>query len=142
MTLDRTMSLKWEYPDFPPRPIKREVLFSLMEHKGGLYFVNGSDEVLDAVSSESFGFVEDSALIKNPDYYYEDIKPNEAVRVEEYDGFYDLDYVLGFDIYIQSKKLGIIKIKPPMKKGGVIAQELVYKDMSLKRYVSMEEIKA
>lgn len=137
MNQDRTNNLKWEYPEFPPRPVKREVLFSLMNCCGALYFVNGSDETLDAVSSDSFGLIEDSALIKNPKYYYENVKPNESVKVEEYDDYYDLDFILGFDIYIKSKNLGNIQIRPPSKKGGVIAQELVYKDLTTKRYVQL-----
>lgn len=141
MKLERTMELKWSYPKFPPRSIKREVLFSLMNGKGGLYFVNGSAEVLDIVSTESFGFIEDSSLEKNPKYFYENVKPNESVKVEEYDDFYDLDLVLGFDIFIKSKSLGNIKIVPPLKKGGVIAQELIFTDMTTKKYVRTEKIK-
>jgi len=140
MKQDRTDKLKWEYPDFPPRPIKREVVFSLINYNGGLYFVNGSDETLDIVSSESFGFIENSPLEKNPDFYYESVKPNESIKVEEYDGYYDLDFVLGFSIYIQSKKLGKIKITPPMKKGGVKPQELLFSDMTTPRYVRVEKI--
>lgn len=138
MKQDRTNNLKWEYPEFPPRTIKREVLFSLLNYKGALYFVNESDETLDVVSSDSFGLIEDSALEKNPKYYYENVKPNESVKVEEYDDYYDLDYLLGFDIYIKSKTLGNIKITPPPKKGGVISQELVYKDLTTKRYVQLK----
>lgn len=135
MNQDRTDKLKWKYPEFPPRPIKKEVLFSLMNCNGTLYFVNVSDETLDVVSSDSFGLIEDSALIKNPKYYYENVKPNESVKVKEYD---DLDYILGYDIYIKSKTLGNIKITPPPKKGGVISQELVYKDLTAKRYVQLK----
>jgi len=60
MTYNRTINLKWEYPSFPPLTISREVLFSLMEYKGALYFLNGSDEILDVVSSDSYGLIEDS----------------------------------------------------------------------------------
>ncbi len=140
MKLDRTMSLKWSYPDFPPRPIKRDVTFSLMSHKDGLYFVNGSDEILDIVSSESFGFVSDSALETELKFYYEEVKPGESIKVEEHDDFYDLDFVLGFEIYIESKSLGKLKIKPPMGKGGVNEQELIFNDMTTKRYVSVERL--
>ncbi len=140
MKLERTMNLKWTYPEFPPRPIEREVLFSLMDYKGALYFVNGGDEVLNIVSSESFGFIEDTSLEKGPQYFYENVKPNESVKVEEYDNFYDLDFVLGFDVFIKSKNLGNMRIGPLLKKGGVKAQELIFKDLTLKRYVHMQKI--
>jgi len=102
MKQDRINNLKFKFPTFPPRPIIREVVFSLMTCKGGLYFVNGSNEVLKTVTSDSFGFVEDSALEKNPSFLYENVQAGESVRVEEYDDFYDLDFVLGFKIYIVS----------------------------------------
>jgi len=141
MKLDRIMSLKWSYPDFPPRPIKRDVMFSLMSYQGGLYFVNGSEDVLDIVSSESFGFVLDSALDTKVKFHYAEVKPGESVKVEEYDDFYDLDFVLGLEIYIESKSIGKLKIKPPSGKGGVKKQELIFKDMTTPRYVSFERIK-
>lgn len=140
MKQDRTMDLKWTYPEFPPRPVKRDVILSLMNYKGALYLINQTNETLSTVSSESFGIILDSALEKNPEFFYKDVKPNESVKVEEYDGYYDLDYILGFDLYIESKSLGKVKITPPMKKGGVIAQELVYADMSLKRCVYLEKL--
>ena len=140
MTNDRTMNFKWTYPDFPPRPIEREVMFALMYYGNSLYFVNQSDEALYSVSTESFGFVEDSALINNPICLYKDVKPSESVKVEEYDGYYDLDYVLGFQLYIHSERLGKIKITPPAKKGGVQAQELLFEDMTTPRYVGFSKI--
>lgn len=140
MKQERTMELKFSYPTFPPRPVKRDVMFSLMYYRDGLYFVNGSDETLDIVSSESFGFVLDSSLENSPKFFYENVQPNESVKVEEYDDYYDLDYVLGFEIFIQSSNLGQIKIVPPMKKGGVKPQELIFKDMTSAKYVSFEKL--
>lgn len=140
MQQDRTMNLKWKYPVFPPRAVERDVMFSLMNYKGSLYFVNDSNETLDVVSSESFGFILDSSLEGSPKFYYENVKPNESVKVEEYDDFYDLDYVLGFDIFIQSANLGQVKIVPPPKKGGVREQELLYKDMNTPSRVSFVKL--
>ena len=116
MKQDRVSNLKFEFPKFPPRPIVREVVLSLITYKGGLYFVNGSNEVLKTVTSDSFGFVEDSSLEKNPSFSYENIQVGESVKVEEYDDFYDLDFVLGFKIYIESNEYGRIEIIPPATK--------------------------
>jgi len=139
MKLDRTNNLKWKFPEFPPRPIKREVLFSLMNYNGGIYFVNESDEVLKKLSNDSFGFVGEASIAGVSNYIYKDINPGESVKVEEYDDFYDLDYMLGFKLYIESEKLGKIMIKPPMAKGGVKAQALVYKDGTTPKYVRLED---
>lgn len=139
MKENRTTQLTWEFPDFPPRPIKREVIFSLMDFQGALYFVNDSEEILTSVSTESFGFVEDSSLENNPKYNYKDVKPKESVKVEQYDGYYDLDFVLGFNIYIESKKLGKIILYPPFDKGGVKAQPLLYKE-GTPRFVSLKKV--
>lgn len=140
MEQNRTLQLKWEFPEFPPRPIIREVVFSLMNYKGGLYFVNESDDILKTVSSDSFGFILDSAIEDNPKFIYTDVKPGEGVKVEEYDNYYDLDYVLGFKIYIELNDIERIIITPPAKKGGVIAQPLIYKDGTTPRYVRVERL--
>jgi len=139
MEQNRTTQLQWKFPEFPPRPIKREVVFSLMKFQGALYFVNESGETLKTVSSDSFGFILDATIENNPKFFYTDIKPKESVRVEEYDDYYDLDYVLGFDIHIESHHLGRIALKPPCAQGGVIAQPLLYKDGTTPRFVRIEK---
>ncbi len=140
MEQDRTTQLKWKFPEFPPQVVKREVVFSLMNFQGGLYFVNDSDETLKTVTSDSFGFIENSSIENNPRFNYSDVKSGESVKVEEYDGYYDLDYVLGFKIYVESNTFGKIIITPPAKKGGVVAQPLLYKDDTTPRFVRIEKI--
>jgi len=137
LKLDRVTHLTFKYPEFPPRPIIREVVFSLMKYKDGLYFVNGSDEILKTVLSEGCGFVEDSALENNPSCLYKNVKPDESVKVDEYDGFYDLDFVLGLNIYIESNRYGKIEIIPLASKGGVKKQALLYGDGTTPRYVRL-----
>ncbi|MEA3490975.1 MAG: hypothetical protein U9R27_03665 [Campylobacterota bacterium] len=113
---ERVDCLKWVEPTFPPRVVEREVVFSLMRygqasmHGHALYFVNGSDEVLDVVSSDIGGFTGDLLTDDNPSFLYKSVLPHQSVKVEEYDGYYDLDYVLGLDLYIESKRYGKIKI--------------------------------
>ena len=140
MVEERISNLKWTYRAFPPRTIKREVLFSLVKYNSALYFVNGSDEILNIVASNSFGFIEDDTLEKNPKFYYENIKPNKGVKVEEYDDYYDCDFLLGLNIFIESKRLGKIKIQPSINKGGVKPQELAFKDISIPRGVIFQNI--
>lgn len=137
---DRAENLQWVEPTFPPRP-KRTVIFSLMNHNGCLYFVNNSNETLLSVSSDSYGYVKDAATINNPQVSYSDVKPNEGVKVECYDDFYDLDYILGLYITIESPKWGKIEIKPNSSKGGAKAQALVYEDGTTPMFVGLKEIK-
>ena len=84
MVEERISNLKWTYPAFPPRTIKREVLFSLMK--------------------------------------------------------YNSAFLLGLYIFIESKRLGKIKIQPSINKGGVKPQELAFKDISIPRGVIFQNI--
>lgn len=62
-------------------------------------------------------------------YEYKNVKPNDAVKVEEFDGYYDLDYVLQVSLKVQSKKLGSIEILTPSKKGGIDEVVLLWDTM-------------
>ncbi|MDH5859177.1 hypothetical protein [Lampropedia aestuarii] len=42
-----------------------------------------------------------------------------AVKVDEYDDFYDLDYLLGVSLSIDSEQLGLLHLETPLKKGGL-----------------------
>lgn len=141
MKLERVDCLHFTFPEFPPRAVKREVIFSLMEHKGGLYFLNESDEILDLVSTNSYGFMEEINVNSDTTVSYENVNVGESVKIEEYDGYYDLDFTFGFELFIKSKSLGKISIRPPMHKGGVISQPLLYKDGTTPRYVRIEKFK-
>lgn len=139
-TSQRVENLVWIEPTFPPRP-KRNVIFSLMNYKGSMYFVNNSAEILTSVFAASYGYAEDISTVNNPYYNYMNVKPNESVKVEQYDNMYDLDYMLGLYITIESKKWGKIEIKPRnFNKGGVQAQALVYDDDTTPRYVILKKI--
>lgn len=87
------------------------------------FFVNSSKDTLNFVIADSGGFqtVDDDvmALGNNDKYDYKNVKSNQAVKVEEYDGFYDLDYILQVSIRVQSKSIGCIELITPAKKGGV-----------------------
>ncbi len=138
--------LTWIEPTYPPRP-KRKALFSLMEHEGDLYFVNDSDEILAHVATESSGFfsVDDEATVgleNSTSYSYMDVHPSEAVKVEYYDMIQDSDFILGLDIFIESKKFGKLRIRAKSHKGGVQAQSLMWDDGSFPRMVHIEKIKS
>lgn len=141
ITPQRAQDLIWVEPTFPPRR-KRNVIFSLVNHKGSIYFVNNSIETLTHVLAESYGYVEGASVVNSPRYEYADVKPNEGVKIEYYDDIYDLDYMLGLYITVESEKWGKIEIAPHnFSKGGVRAQALVYDDDTTPLFVGLKEIK-
>ena len=113
-------------PGWYPRPYRKPELrkpkYWLARDGGELYFVNNTDEVLDFVSSETGGFItadDDVSCVGGSGYSYNKVMPLEAVKIEEFDGYYDLDFVIGVTIFVKSKKEGSLKIQSPSAKGGV-----------------------
>lgn len=109
--------------DMPPRkPELRKPLLWMTRDGGDLFLINTTGEVLKLVTSRTGGFQtfdEDVATIQNNfTYSYENVLPEEAVKIEEYDDYYDLDYVLQTTITIESKNLGCIELRTPAQKGG------------------------
>jgi hypothetical protein len=88
-----------------------------------LFLVNSTDEIIDEISADSGAMQTiDSAGVSldSPNgYFYTEVKPNQAVKVDEYDGYYDLDYLIQVYITIRSKTLGEIEIRTPLSKGGI-----------------------
>ncbi len=119
--LDKRQS-RFGGPSLYRKPEKRYPLLWLARKGGELYLVNSSKDSLDFVISSSGGFAtedDDVLTFKGHKYEYKNVKPNDAVKVEEFDGFYDLDLVLQVDLKIQSKSIGCITIQSPPEKGGV-----------------------
>jgi hypothetical protein len=82
----------------PPRkPETRIPLFYFDRDGDDVYFVNNSTETLNRVTSNSGGLQtldDESMPVGGPTYSYKDVKPGEAVKVENYDSFYDSDFLL------------------------------------------------
>lgn len=101
----------------------RSPVLWLARDGGELYLVNSSTETLDVVSADSGGFqtVDDDvvSITSNDGYTYKNVKPSFAIKIEEYDEYYDLDYILQVVVTIQSKNLGTIEILTLPAKGGV-----------------------
>lgn len=149
--------LTWQEPSYVKDP-NRKALFSLMYYeddnlidnssgvpsKSNLYFVNESDEILKKVSTSSGGFFtiddEHPVSVGGKDLTYENVLPNEAVFIESYDNFYDLDYLLGLTLYIQSDKLEKLRIRAIPDKGGVKPQALIFEDGTVRKYVVVQKI--
>ena len=108
----------------PPRKAEqRRPLLWLARNGNELYLVNASTESLDCVTAKSTGFrgAEDDfePVAGNETYAYQNVKPNEAVKVDHYDRFYDIDCTLQVYLKVQSAGLGCIEMVSPLTKGGV-----------------------
>ena len=138
---------------FPKRPPK-QAMSSLMNYNDGdiedkhsgvmpntdVYFVNESDEILDEVSSEGWGFVGVSSTMNNPQFTYKSVNPGEAVKIDTFNIQTDSDFILGTTIYVTSKNIGKVKFKPKPGKGQILEQPLLWEDGSIPRYVVMQKI--
>ena len=128
----------------PPRKAEsRTPLLWLARSGCDLFLVNESEEILDFVFAGTGGFQtvdEDVMTVASKDQYeYTNVKPNSAVKVDEYDGFYDLDYVLQVSLKIQSKSLGCVDVLSPAKKGGVGETALLWDSNEAGKGVYIEQ---
>lgn len=92
-----------------------------------LLLVNGSEHVLDLVSFSSAAAitVDDAAHGSGSDKRcYRQVQPGQAVKVDEYDNFYDLDYLISIEIEVIAPGLGTLCFKPSPVKGGLKSQLL------------------
>ncbi len=125
-------------------PEIRNPLLWLVPDGNDFYLVNLSEEILDSVVINSGGFTggEDVIAIAGIDNYeYKNIKPKTAVKVEEYDNFYDLDNVLQIDLIIKSKSLGCINIKTYPEKGAANEAVILWDTLEYGKKVIINECK-
>ncbi len=126
---------------FNPAVIKKKLRLSLMQVDDKLYLVNESDEVLKKVRSEIWGFTGEITMQDDTSYLYEDVEPNEGVlafKPIEDDGIYWSDFEIGIYLYVESEKLGSIRITPKSgKKIGLQEQPLIFDDFTSKDSVSI-----
>ena len=126
----------------PPRkPETRNPKFWLDRDGDDLYFINDSEEILDLVSAATGGFqtCDDAVLTvgSNNDYVYENVMPKEAVKIEEFDPFYDSDFILQVYIDVKSKNEGSLAIQSPAEKGGIKEAVLMWDTGEAGRYTSI-----
>ena len=50
---------------------------------------------------------------------YQHVPQGAAVKVEEYDDFYDLDLDLGICLEVRTQTLGCMELQTPLSRGGV-----------------------
>ena len=129
----------------PPRKAeKRTPKYWLIRERGNLYFINNTNDIIDFVSSSTVGFetCDDVVLpVSGKGYHYENVIPQEAVKIEEYDDFYDLDYVLWVEIVLKSEQEGTLQIQSPSEKGGIKKEAvLLWNTGETGKFVSVKKI--
>ena len=132
----------------PPRKAeKRTPKYWLIRDRGDLYFMNNTNDIIDFVSSSTGGFTssdDDTLMINNgvdSGYHYKNVMPQEAVKIEEYDDFYDLDYVLWVEIVLKSEQEGTLQIQSPSEKGGIKKEAvLLWNTGETGKFVSVKKI--
>lgn len=125
----------------------RRPLFRLISVSGDsadeLFFVNDTDETLHHVATFTGGFItaDDDALARQEaSVVYHDVLPHEGVKVEAFDGYYDLDYVFQLSFKVCSERQGNLCIVTPAQKGGISEQELFWDDGSHGKRVVVEKL--
>jgi hypothetical protein len=108
----------------PPRKADhRNPLYWIACDGGERYFVNNTTEILEKLIVDTGGFVscddEIATIDTGKGYYYTHILPMEAVKIEEYDDYYDLDYFLQLSLVVHSQLHGCFEIRTLGKKGGI-----------------------
>jgi len=135
---------KFGGPMTPRKKENRLPVLWLVREENELYLVNSSEETLDFVVAGAGGFqtVDDDCITVSSEskYEYKNVKPNDAVKVEEYDGFYDLDYLLQISMRVQSKNIGSIEILTPPEKGGIGEMVLLWDTMENGHNVSINKL--
>lgn len=109
---------------------------------GELFFINDSDESLATVRVAPSGFMtadDDTLTLQAADYTYHDVAPGEAVKVAEFDGYYDLDLVFQLGIEVTSPRYGKMQMTTPPKKGYVPGQALLWDDDEPGRNVMVQQ---
>ena len=87
-----------------------------------LFLVNDTGETLRSVIVEGFGFVtvdDEVSSVGGPKATYTDVPPGAAVKVDAYDDFYDLDYMIGFSAIVEGITFGPRTFSALPQKGGL-----------------------
>jgi len=129
----------------PPRkPELRTPLLWARRKDKELFLVNLSGEKLDKVTAKSGGFqtVDDDivTVVSEKVYRYKNVDTGEAVKIDEHDEYYDLDYVFQVGIKVQSKKLGSIEILTPLAKGGISDAILLWDNGDVGKNVCIKKL--
>ena len=115
---------------FPPKPVdNRMAIFWLAREGdrdgGALWFVNESHEVLDYIKVRTDAIIsvdepqEGFATGIGKYHIFKQVLVGEAIQIEKFDGFYDLDYCFMISVEINAPKYPKTILQTEITKGGV-----------------------
>ena len=111
-----------------------------------LFFVNGGhNAIVRLTTSPSATALIDEGVFNSDAgdvLEYFDIAPREAVKIDAYDGYHDLDYVLGAIIVLDLGSRGRFACYVTGKKGGIRERVLQWADGTWHSRVTVEPLPA
>ena len=111
----------WYVP--PNQDTPMPACLRLVRDGTALFLLNERPEALECVTVSRWGTQtiadEEFALKSTPPIVYRAIPPYAAIKIEDYDGFYDPYFTLGLELVIQGPTLGTRTFTVPPCQGGV-----------------------
>lgn len=132
----------------PPgkKPETRTPTLWLVRDDDEVYLVNHSGEPLDSVVSSTHGLLtiddcEGAFLnVDSPNIYsYENVASGCAIKVEEFDKFFDGDCLLQTVLKVKCRSLGCVNIVLPLEKGGVRETVILWDTGEVGKSVAMQD---
>lgn len=120
--------------DMHKKPLLWLSRVGLPSNGDALYLVNDSSRTMDQViinNGAMATFDEQAVSLETKNYTYKDVLAGEAVKIDEYDNFYDLDYMINVDLIMNANWLGTIRVLTEASKGGVQSMVLLWENMSV-----------
>lgn len=128
----------------PRKPEIRKPLLWLARKNKELYLVNDSGETLDTVIIDTGSFCTQDddilTLTENKPYKYKAVKAKEAVKVGEFDGFFDLDFLFQLKLRVKSSFFGLIDIQSPPEKGEIKETVLIWDTGENGKHVNVSKV--
>jgi hypothetical protein len=124
----------------PRKPGPRRPLYWIDSDGTNIYFINNTDETLTAVSTMTNGYItcdDDVLAVTGEDFIYENVQPNEAVKLDDYDPIYDADFSLQLSLNIISAKHGNLHFLYFIDMNNCRNKVLVWNTGEKGKYVSM-----
>ncbi|NLD14056.1 MAG: hypothetical protein GX665_03045 [Gammaproteobacteria bacterium] len=130
-------------PDFRT-PLLRIVRQSIPEEGSELLLVNGSGAPIQSITVFKVGsFTADGNVIvleNDTGFAYIDVPHGSAVKIDQFDDYYDLDYIIGFRIEVESEKLGRLLVNCFGNKGGMRDHVLLWDTWEAGRGIGISKL--
>lgn len=131
--------------DSPPHKLEERFPLLWLSRIGReLFLVNSTGETISSVVVDKGQPAPQSNWPNDfgaDSYQYKDIAPNEAIKVDEYDDYYDLDFLIQVRVKVTSPTFGITVLRAPLTKGGISSDTvLVWDTLEAGKHVLMERL--